>query len=235
MKIAAVALFAVLWLIPPVPTLAGPSAAGLGAKLADLLAGFVPVELYRQRLIAWRLSGGEPPDWGAARRALTDGSTLLKSLEDEIAGPPWEGVLGEIQTVSRVAARALSLAPAADAPPRSYDELARCLADLRRGLDGLVVGAAEAAESLGQGWEFQAAFIAETVLLSPSPLYLQLPREGRDYLSRFPPGIPPEVRRAVTTLISGANRSLTPAEEAAVRAAARAIIEGLVGKVRGRP
>ncbi len=236
LKIATVVLLAVLWLVPPQPGLADPSAAELGAKLADLLARFVPVEIYRQRLIAWRLSGGEPPDWEAARRALGEGSVLLTELEGEIAGAPWGGLAGGIQTVSRTVARALTLAPkATGGSPADYEELARCLADLRRGLDGLVVGAAGAAEALGEGWEFQAAFIAETVLLSPSPLYLQLPQEGRDYLSRIPPGISPEVKGAVATLIAGANRFLTAAEETAVRTAAQAIIEGLLGKTRGRP
>ena len=213
-----------------------PGASELGVKLADLLTAFVPAEIYHQRLVSWSLSGGEVPSPDPAREAIERGSELLDSLEEVISATCWEGLEGPVQTASQVVRKVLVLFQEApdSGSPTAYEPLARELGSLKESLDRLVLSTAQIAEKLGAGWAFQAAFIAQTVLNSPSPLYLQLPPQGLEYLKHYPPDISPKAKQAMETLLGSANRFLSPPQEEAARRAAETLIESLTGRAEGR-
>lgn len=206
-----------------------------GRDLASLLSLYAPVELYRQRIALWRLSGGEPPSAERALAALGEVGQALSELEELFQALPGGGAASPaLQTASTVLSQLVSVVEetgrgVAALPAVELDELMATLEEGRRALDALLLAAADAAAAVGGAWEFQAAFLAQTVLLSPSPLYLRIQEEWAVYLRQnAPPGTPAEVMAALEGLLALANQGLSVEQEATARAAARAILDGLL-------
>ena len=206
-----------------------------GREIASLLSCYAPVELYRQRLALWRLSGGEPPAAERATLALGEVGQALSELGALFQALPGGGpACSAQQTASTVLSQLMGMVAetgqgVAELPAWELDELMVALEEGRRALDGLLLAAADAAAAAGGGWEFQTAFLAQTVLLSPSPLYLRIQEDWEVYLRQnAPPGTPAQVMAALEELLALANRGLSVEQEATARAAARAILEGLL-------
>ncbi len=210
------------------------TSARLGAELAKLLSTYAPVELFRQQTAIWRLSGGTPPAPEAARAALEKVEAQLEELKPLIAeeGPHWAPLLPAIQTASQllsVATEALAGPGLEERPPEDQEALLGTLGEARKALDELVIAASDAAEAAEEGWEFQASFLAQTVLLSPSPLYLRIQEEWQAYLRRnLPPWFPEEGVSALDGLLALANQGLTLEQEAEARAAAEELLSILI-------
>ena len=206
-----------------------------GRDLASLLSSYAPVELYRQRLALWRLSGGEPPSAEHALAALGEVGQRLSELGALLLTlPGGEGAFPALQTASTVLPQLATVVGETgqgleELPAAELDEFMTALEGGRRALDDLLLAAADAAAAAGGGWEFQTAFLAQSVLLSPSPLYLRIQEEWAVYLRQnAPPGTPPGVVAALEELLTLANRGLSLEQEETARAAARAILDGLL-------
>lgn len=207
--------------------------AQLGQELAQLLSTYVPVELFHQHAVLWKLTSGEPPSSEAAQAALKAVGARLKRLRSVISEDSlWIPLLPTLQTASRVltgATEALAGTAIEELAPEDQEALLETLTQARKALDGLVLAGAEAAEAAGGGWEFQAAFLAKTVLLSPSPLYLNIPEEWQAYLWRnLPPDFPAEGVQALDGLLKLANRGLTESEQEGARRMAEELLRLLV-------
>jgi len=159
--------------------------AELGAGLAQLLSTYAPVELYHQRIALAQLAGGTEPDPGTALEALKKAEELGMSV---------------LQSALEKGLSALE--------KDELEELLGTLGQVRSAVDDVVMAASRDADAQGQGWPFQVAFLAQTVLLSPSPLYLNIEEEWAAYLAGgLPPGIPTEGASALDTLLELANHA----------------------------
>lgn len=211
-----------------------------GQDLASLLSSYAPVELYRQRLALWRLRGGEPPAVEAALAGLAEVRQGLGELGELFQALPEGGLASlALQTASTVLSRLTAVLgekgpKAEELPAGGLDELMDALGKGREALDALLLAATDAAAAAGEGWEFQTAFLAQTVLLSPSPMYLRIQQEWAVFLrDNAPPWTPAGVLSALEELLALANRRLSPEEEEAARAAAQAVLDGLLHREPG--
>jgi len=220
---------------------AGLCPAELGAQLATLLYHYTPVELFRQGVIGWELAGGQPPEAGPAWQALLEVQDSLQTLSRTLAG---EG--GWPQTLGAVREAQLKLAEAAGAvgqlvdldwseiSSEQLDNLAATLAAGREAMDQLVLTAGEEAGALGESWEFQVAFLTQTVLLAPGTPYLNLAPQWLEYLEGEVPGwFPIEGREALGELIGLANRPLSPEEGERAREAASRLLKLVLERCGG--
>ncbi|KUK26470.1 MAG: hypothetical protein XD60_1408 [Acetothermia bacterium 64_32] len=204
--------------------------AELGAELARLLSTYAPVELFRQRLALGSLAGQGEVSPQPALEALAGTEEALRALAEALSGDPaWEGtyqaLVKALEEVGR-GARALEGVP--------EEELVGALGQVRGALEGVVTAASSDADGQGQGWPLQAAFLAQTVLLAPSPLYLNVEESWAAYLMRgLPPGFPSEGALALDVLLGLANRRLSREEEGRAREAAQVLLESLLGPVGG--
>lgn len=215
--------------------------AEVGVQLARSLASYALAELFRQRLGMWRLSGGQAPSPTPAIASLEDTARHLSAMESGLQDlADWADVVFAVQTASHTIGQALvALTGAAEAglaelTPQELDDLSQILARVRKALDELVLKGSETAEKVGEGWEFQVAFLCQTVLLSPSPLYLRVQEEWAAYLRRnVPPETAPEAVSSLERLLSLANRGLTEDEEAEAREAAQTLLNYLAPEEAG--
>jgi len=216
--------------------------AELGADLAQLLSTYAPAELYRQRIALMQLVGGTEPDPGAALDAFAGAEEILNALQEALSGAPsWEGTYqAVVKAREEVGAGARAVQGATEKGISALEgdeleELLRALGQVRSAVDGVVLAASRDADAQGQGWPFQAAFLAQTVLLSPSPLYLNIEESWAAYLRQgLPPEIPPEGASALDTLLELANRVLGEEEEERARGAARGLLSLLLAPEGGK-
>lgn len=216
--------------------------AELGAGLAQLLSTYAPVELYRQRIALAQLAGGTEPDPQAALDAFKKAEEILSSLEEALSDDSsWEGTYqAVVKALEEVGAGARALQRGAEEglsvlEEGELEELLGTLGQVRSAVDGVVIAASGDADVQGQGWSFQVAFLAQTVLLSPSPLYLNIEESWATYLAgERPPGIPAEGASALETLLELANHVLSEEEEERARAAARCLLDLLLAPEGGK-
>jgi len=216
--------------------------AELGAGLAQLLSAYAPVELYHQRIALAQLAGGTEPDPGAALEALKKAEELLSSLGEALSGDPsWEGTYQAVVTARNEVGAGMSVLQSALEKGLSalekdeLEELLGTLGQVRSAVDDVVMAASRDADAQGQGWPFQVAFLAQTVLLSPSPLYLNIEEEWAAYLAGgLPPGIPTEGASALDTLLELANHVLSEEEENRARGAAQYLLSLLLAPEGGK-
>ncbi|MCD6128174.1 hypothetical protein J7J35_00425 [Candidatus Bipolaricaulota bacterium] len=216
--------------------------AELGAGLAQLLSAYAPVELYRQRIALTQLAGGTEPDPGAALDAFKRAEELLGSLGEALSDAPgWEGTYQAVVTARNEMGSGMGVLQSALEKGLSaleedeLKELLGTLGQVRSAVDDVVLAASRDAEAQGQGWPFQVAFLAQTVLLSPSPLYLNIEESWAAYLAgERPPGIPPEGVAALDRLLELANRVLSEEEEEQARGAAQYLLDLLLAPEGGK-
>ncbi|HEC63515.1 MAG TPA: hypothetical protein ENI38_03925 [Candidatus Acetothermia bacterium] len=230
----------VVLLLAGVVGCAGPCPAELGTTLAKLLAQYAPVELFRQGVVLWQLSGAQPPEPGPALLAVQGAWDSVQTLSLTLAEGEWPNTLMAVektlQVLAEVEAQLEELAELgwAGFSSQQVDSLASLLAAGREAVDGLVLAAGEEAEAAGAGWEFQVAFLSQTVLLSPGTPYLNLAPQWIDYLRRrVPEWLAASGQEALQELIQLSNRNLSPEEGERARQAAGRLLELMLGRCGG--
>lgn len=200
--------------------------AEMGASLAEIVALLSPVARYHQALALASLVGGAPPDPGPAWVALDETShTLGVLLEAREFEPDWLDTRAALQGLQMAVLTVLDGLRQPDARER--------LGDLWAALDQVGADATEEAHDLGAEWTFQAALLATAVHVAPSPLYLQVPHELREYLTTaVPPWVSLEAATGLATVLSFANRNLSQEEERLAREAARTLLTALLDRER---
>ncbi|MFH1609070.1 MAG: hypothetical protein ABID40_00375 [Candidatus Bipolaricaulota bacterium] len=214
--LAALALSLGAWAMGP---------AEMGASLAEIVALLSPVARYHQALALASLLGGAPPDPGPARAALDETSQTLKVLlETRAFEPDWPKTKVALQDLQGAV---LAVCDGLNQPERER------LSNLWAALDRVGAEATEEARGLGAEWTFQAAMLAKAVLVAPSPLYLQVPKEIREYLTTATPSwISLEAGTGLATILALSNRALSPDEETLAREAAGTLLAALLDRER---
>jgi hypothetical protein len=214
--------------------------AELGAELAKLLTALAPVEIYRQGVLLMVLSGTAEPDAEGALSALDELEAQLGELVQLLADDPtWEGTYAELAGARKGVEQARAVLSAAlpqglaALPEEERDAVVEALGQVRKSLEQVVLVATEEAGDEELGWPFQVAFLAQTVLLSPSPLYLRIGEDWQGFLSQgLPQDVPPGSVEALNTLFALSNRTLTEEEEDEARQAAQLLL-GLLLSLEG--
>ncbi|MGC9529062.1 MAG: hypothetical protein ACP5G2_00355 [Candidatus Bipolaricaulaceae bacterium] len=211
--------------------------AELGRQLADLVYSLAPLEVFRRQAAGALLAGSAPPSLTGALDGLSQLedqlALLLEELADDQQWPETRRTLGSAlgrAGETRGLLRAAELAGWGELPPAEQEALLTAVGEVRNAILEEAMPAAQGeARTQDAEWQMAAAFLAQTVLLSP-PSYLRIDAGWEETFSQLPApeAAPPAARHALGELLAFAGHTLSGEEAQAVQRIAEEMLSALL-------